>query len=95
MCRHDLRGGAFHGIQGVEGVRDTTSRVDQAERHWPEQRARRLAGEEPGGGCSYVQKWSLLGDLGGYVQVFISRKHYDRVAKGFLKRTKDPCLRTN
>jgi hypothetical protein len=57
-------------------------------------RARRLAGDEPnGGGCSYVQKWSLLGDLGGYVQVFIPRKHYDRVAKGFLKRTKDPYAR--
>jgi hypothetical protein len=33
----------------------------------------RLAGDEPNGsGCSYVQKWSLLGDLGVESQQVVS-----------------------
>jgi len=53
----------------------------------PGARGRRAAADEPSG-CNYVQKWSQLADTAGYVQVWIPQKHYDRVAKDFLKRTK-------
>lgn len=40
-----------------------------------------------------VQKWSPLSDSSGYVQVWVQRDHYDRVAKDFMKSTKDRGMR--
>ena len=48
----------------------------------------RRAQNESATGCGVVQKWSMLSNTAGYVQVWVPVKKYDAVAKDFAKKMK-------